>query len=319
MILSCEQIKNITFGALSIKETEQGLLFTRCTEKQIEAWSALAPVLGERASVATGVCLDFHTNSKTVSFDAVAGKYEIYVNGLFAEQYIMEKLHEDGKRVEYSVDGDEINRITIVFPCHNAQAVLKCFELDDGASITPHKYDMKMLFIGDSITQGWAAARDSLAYVPRTARFFNAELLNQGVGGAFYHESTFDSLDFDPDVVVVAYGTNDSGWYPTVDEMQEHAHKFLGLIKNEYAGKKTKVILISPIWRLEVSGERWKRYLGCCQAVKEEAEKYGFYFVDGHELVPRHISFFADAGLHPNESGFSLYAENLIAKLVKII
>ncbi len=322
MRLSFDEIKNITFGAASIKETEQGIRFIHCTDKQIDAWTALDPVLGERASLATGVCLDFHTNSRTVSFDAIGGvhgKYEIYVNGLFAEQYIMEELHKKGETVKFSVEGGEENRITVIFPCHDTLGILKYLELDDGASVTPHKYGMKMLFIGDSITQGWAAYRDSLGYVPRVARFFNAELLNQGVGGGFYHESTFDSLDFDPDVVVIAYGTNDSGWYKTVEEMQAHAHEFLSLIKKEYEGKDTKIVLLSPIWRLEVTGERWQRYLGCCQAVKDEAEKFGFYFIDGHELVPKYISFFADAGLHPNEQGFSLYAENLCSKLVNII
>lgn len=322
MKLSFDQIKNITFGAVSVRETEQGIRFCHCTDKQIEAWTALAPVLGDRASLATGVCLDFYTNSKTVEFNAIGGvhgKYEIYVNGLFAEQYIMEDLHEKGETVKFVVDGGEENRITIIFPCHDTLGILKYLELDDGATLRPYKYSMKMLFIGDSITQGWAAYRDSLAYAPRVARFFDAEMLNQGVGGGFYHESTFDKLDYDPDVVIIAYGTNDSGWYPTVEQMQDHAHKFLELIKKEYEGRNTKIVLLSPIWRLEVTGERWQRYLGCCQAVKEEAEKYGFYFVNGHELVPRHISFFADAGLHPNEQGFSVYAENLIAKLVKII
>ena len=319
MRLSYNEIKNITYGAVSIKETQEGIRFAHCTDKQIDAWAALEPILGERASLATGVCLDFHTNSKRIAFDAIGGKYEIYVNGLFVNQFIMEKLHESGETAYVDICGGEENRVTLVFPCHNVLGVLKYVELDDGASVTPYKYGMKILFIGDSITQGWASYRDSLAYAPRVARFFDAEMLNQGVGGAFYHESTFDKLDFDPDVLIIAYGTNDSGRYPNVDIMHEHTHAFLDLIQKEYEGRDTKIILLSPIWRLDVSGERWQRYLGCCKVVEEEAAARGFYFVDGHELVPNELSFFADAGLHPNESGFSLYAENLCAKLVKII
>ena len=319
MKLSFEQIRSLAFGAASAEQTEEGILFTHCTKKQIDAWTALGQVLGERAALATGVCLDFHTSSKSIEFDAPSGQYEIYVNNLFVEQYSMEALHEKGEAVKLAIEGGEENRITVVFPYHNTKGIIKYVELDDGATLAPHKYDMKMLFIGDSITQGWNSARDSLGYAPRVARFFNAETINQGIGGAVYHESTFDKLDFDPDVVIIAYGTNDCGRYPTVSVMQEHAHKFLGLVKKEYEGKNTKIVLLSPIWRLDVSGERWQRYLGCCKAVREEAENYGFYFVDGHELVPKHLSFFADAGLHPNEQGFSLYAENLIAKLVKII
>ncbi|MBE6607897.1 MAG: SGNH/GDSL hydrolase family protein [Ruminococcaceae bacterium] len=319
MKLTFEEIKNVTFGALSVTETEKGIRFLRSTEKQIDAWTDLYIDLGERSRVPTGVCLDFHTNSRSIAFDALSGKFEILVNGMQAAKYVMEELHEKGESARLAITGGESNRITIIFPSHNAEGILRYVELDDGSLTARHEYDMKLLFIGDSITQGWASQYDSLSFAWRTASFFNAEMLNQGIGGAYYHESTFDKLDFDPDIVVIAYGTNDVGRYATVEEMQDHARKFLDLIKAEYEGRKAKVVILSPIHRLDLTGVWQEKYLACCAAVKNEADAHKFIFIDGHELVPANKSFFASDGLHPNDLGFGLYAENLIKKLTKII
>ena len=47
------------------------------------------------------------------------------------------------------------------------------------------------------------------------------------------------------------------------------------------------------------------------KAIAAEAEKYGFISVDGALLVPPVAELYTD-GLHPNDIGFSIYAENLI-------
>ncbi|MBQ8743424.1 MAG: SGNH/GDSL hydrolase family protein [Clostridia bacterium] len=319
MYLSIEEIKNITFGALSVKETENGISFYRCTEKQIEEWYKVVDHVGERSTMSTGVCFDFHTDSKNISFDAADGKFEVYVNGIFAERYDMSELHESGKDASFCVSGEK-NRITVVFPCREIRGVIKYLKLDDGASIEPHKYDMKMLFIGDSITQGSASSLDSLSYAPRTARFFNAEMLNQGVGSAYCNEKTFDHLDFDPDVVILAYGANDPVFYDTVEEIDAHINAFYDLVAAEYKEKNTKIVAISPIPIISFkSDEVREKFFGCRRMIEYEAEKHGFYYVDGYGLVPNHKAFFSEDGVHPNDLGFGVYAENLIARLVRIL
>ena len=134
-------------------------------------------------------------------------------------------------------------RVTLVFPSHEV-AVLDYISLDDGAYATRGEFDMKMLFIGDSITHGWDADYDTLSYAWRTSRHFNAETVNQGIGGAYFHEKCFDSIPFSPDVIVIAYGTNDFGHYPTNDEMRKHVSAHLTLISNEY--KTAKIFVLSP-------------------------------------------------------------------------
>ena len=219
MVLTLDQIKQITVGAVHIEECADGIHFYKCTQKQIDAWKQQNEGLGERAAGSTGVRLDFHTTSQAMTFRVSQGaKFELYVNGLLRAQYNMEKTPEITVALDDPL-GDPLaeKRVTLCFPSHNNGGVLQSLELDDGSTVTPHRFDYKMLFIGDSITQGWASDFDTLSYAYRVSRFFNAESVIQGIGGSYYCEEAFDHIPFDPDVVLVAYGTNDFGHYKTLD------------------------------------------------------------------------------------------------------
>ena len=58
---------------------------------------------------------------------------------------------------------------------------------------------------------------------------------------------------------------------------------------------------------------------GARQIVIDEALKLNLKHIDGLLLVPPVDEFFADGHLHPNDEGFSIYAENLIRELKKHI
>ena len=317
--LSFEQIKAITVGAVNIECTDGGIRFFKCTHKQIAAWYRKNEILGNRAEGCTGVRLDFHTDSKRIAFRVIeGGKYEVHVNGLLAAAY---KL-SSGERAELALldpIGGELDecRVTLVFPSHDRRGVIDYVELDEGAFVRPHKFDCKMLFIGDSITQGWASSLDSYSYAYRVSSFFNAESVIQGIGGAYFNEESFDILPFDPDVVFVAYGTNDFGHYKAYDELRVHCEAHLGLIAEEYKGKK--VFVLSPIWRDQREGKAMGTFEGCRAVIIETAKKLGLIHIDGLILVPPLKSLFADGFLHPNDNGFSLYAENLIKEVQKYI
>jgi len=171
--------------------------------------------------------------------------------------------------------------------------------------------------IGDSITQGWNSKYDTFSYAYRVTRFFNANSVIQGIGGAFYHEDTFDSIDFAPDIVTVAYGTNDFNRYSTYDEFRAHVKAHLALIAKEYSGKK--IFVLSPIWRSDLHTRPMGTFDGARQIVIDEAESLGLIHIDGLKLVPPMKEFFADAHLHPNDEGFSQYAENLIKEMQKYL
>lgn len=321
MKLTFDQIKSITTGAIDVRKTDCGIEFDKCTERQVQAWLDYGNKdLSFRAQTTTGVRLDFYTDSKNFAFKAVSGvKFELLIDGKIRERFLSENNNPIEKSIKITdALGKEKSesRITLVFPSHSI-GMLECVEIDDGAYIRKPKYDHKILFIGDSITQGWNSKFDSLSYAWRVTNFFNADSVINGIGGAFYQPETFDKIDFDPEIVIVAYGTNDACRFD-YEGMKARTTAHLDLIKGEYGDKK--VVIISPIWRAKADGnvmgaefER-KRTM-----VEDEAKARGFYVISGLALLDPIPDFFADTYLHPNDLGFGVYAENLIKELLKVI
>ncbi|MBQ8814509.1 MAG: SGNH/GDSL hydrolase family protein [Lachnospiraceae bacterium] len=314
MKLSLEQMKQITVGALTVWEEDGVFRFAKCTPKQVEAWYNIETVLGERAEATTGIRLDFHTDSHFFAF-TTANKvnYECYVDNVLTNTFF-EKDFADGMSRRIELDGKE-HRITFYLPSHSV-GKLASVELEDGASMIPHKFDCKILFIGDSITQGWESTWDSLSYGYHVSRFFNAESVVQGVGGGIFHVTTFDeAVDFDPDIVVVAYGTNDWHWYRTLEEGRDQCHGFLDLLTAKYRGKK--LFGISPIWRADQGADdaEMGSFRECADYVKEEILGHGMILIDGETLTPHLPDFYSDGFLHPDTKGFGIYALNLIMQM----
>ena len=301
MKLNLEQIKKLTVGAVAIEQREQGLRFYKMQRSQIDAFYALSDILGFRALTTTGIRLDFETDSKYFAFEVKGGtKFEYLIDGIYCGTISDERV-----RIGLSSPC----RVTLVFPSHEI-GVIDNVELSDGASAVRHKFDKKVLFIGDSITQGWNSGIDTLSYAYRTSFALNYDSIIQGVGGAYFHASTFADSGFEPDAVIVAYGTNDVNHYATSGEMVEQLRLYLEKVKETY--KKSEIYAISPIW---VSGGNAEKRMGnlweCYALIADEIEKSGVRHIRGLDLVPHEERFFADE-LHPNGDGFGEYAGNLV-------
>ncbi|MBQ3085684.1 MAG: SGNH/GDSL hydrolase family protein [Clostridia bacterium] len=312
MKLTNETIRSITFGATRIEEQEDGLHFYRCTPKQIAAWEALNSTLGYRARCTGGVRFDFHTNSTRLLLAVAQGiKFDVLIDGLLAAHFDFN--YEKNQTVAGLELGDGEKRVTVIFPSHDDSGVLRYLELDDGATVNPHVYDKKFLFIGDSITQGWNTVYDSNSYAYLVSRHFNADCVINGIGGAYFHETVFDRPNFDPDDVFVAYGTNDFGHHKSLDDLRHHCGSFLDQVIEAYPNAKIHVI--APIFRTDLDKVRkmgsWQQ---CRDAIFDEINKRNLHLIDGYTLVPHLPEYFADAE-HPNDLGFAAYAENLIKAL----
>ncbi len=309
MKLSLEQIKNLTVGAVDIERTADGICFYKMQKCQIDAFYALSDILGFRAKTTTGIRLDFETDSKFFTFEVKSGaRFEYLIDGVYQGTVAI----GDGKCSKIKMGLSAPCRVTLVFPSHEV-GVIDNVELSDGASAVRHKFDKKVLFIGDSITQGWNSGIDTLSYAYRTSFALNYDSVIQGVGGAYYHASTFADSGFSPDTVIVAYGTNDVNHFKTKDEMVEQLRLYLGMVKETY--KQSKIYAISPIW---VSGGSEEKRMGnlweCYQLIADEIEKCGVEHIRGLDLVPHERRYFAD-DLHPNKDGFGEYAGNLVTIL----
>ena len=308
MVLSYNQIKEITVGAVHMENIDGEMKFYKYFPYMIPMWGEKKATFEARAKATTGIRLDFHTNSKRLNLEIeFPAKFEIYIDGLL--RYTM----KDTQTLSVDIDTPhgallEDAHVTVYFPDHK-EGKLRSIELDDGAYVRPHKFDKKILFMGDSITQGWESGFDSLSYANKVSRYFNAESVIQGVGGACFYTEFLEALPMDFDWVIVAYGTNDFTFIEDYGEFHKYMCEYMSKLSKIYGDKK--VFVISPIWREFKDNESLERFEKYRIAIAAEAEKYGFIHIDGAKLVPPLSDFYTD-GVHPNCVGFSLYAENLI-------
>lgn len=312
MKLSFEQICAITTGAVKIWQQEDGSFrFYRLTEQQQEGFIARNANFGPRVISTAGIRLDFYTDSRTVLVETVnAGPWEVMVDGL--PRYY---LQEQG-RITVSLPEGE-SRVTVLLPNHKPTA-LKFIQMDEGATVRPYTYSKKFLFLGDSITQGSTSTRPSTTYANRISHFFDAEVLNWGVGGSRFFPETVITADHDPDVIFIAYGTNDYVGWDSMETLTDWASQYMDRVTELYPGKP--VICIGPLWRAD--GELLRatgKHRDVCDRVKELALSHGFQFIEGYDLIPHSTEYFADGYLHPNDFGFAEYSINLIKHLTKMM
>lgn len=312
MFLKYEKIRALTVGAGAIYKEAEGLRFTKCTADQLAAWKEAAPWIYGNAVGSTGVRLDFHTDSDFVTVKtAEFGKYEVKINGLIHAQYAFRQ--EDGcNRINsFTVQlGEGISRVTVSLPSHGPAGIISSVEVADGSFCERHRFDRKMLFLGDSITQGWNTKYDSMSYAYLVSEAFNADSIIQGIGGAIFAPSTVLPMDFQPDTVVVAYGTNDWGYYSDYPTYRSAVHDTLAKVNELYGN--AKIYVISPIWRQDC-GKTTKigTFDDCCNTVRDMAALFGMTLIDGDNLVPPLMDYMADA-VHPNDLGFAVYAANAV-------
>lgn len=306
MKLTFDEIRTLTHGADHVSVEADGLHFYKCTEKQEAAWLAnKMPLSFIRAT--TGIRLEFTTDADEIVFEAPSGnKFEIWVNGLFYRQLFVSPLREAGETPLIKL-GKGVKKVMFALPSHTA-GVLSSFSLEGATFYSPVTYDKKILFLGDSITQGWDAAHDTLSYAYRTATTLGLDFHICAFGGGRYIPETFDLLKFDPDIVVTAYGFNDfNSSHRTIEENMANARGFLAQVKEAYGDRR--VVVITPIPAQE-KDENW--YRTTRQSIETVATEQGFEVVDGETLFPKNPDFYADS-VHPNELGFSVYAERLVS------
>lgn len=316
MKLTLEQIKSITFGTDYIWQEEDCIRFRRCTEAQVAVWSSISGMLGEQSHSSCGVRFDLHTDSSRFDIQPSApGPFEVHIDGIMVRYYDWESYADTDGWIRIPL-GEGTHRVTVLFPMRGAQFMgIRQVEVDDGATLTPYAYDCKILFYGDSITQGSGASCISVSYAQRVAKALNADFLNQGIGGSFFAPRAFpDDLEYDPDIVIVAYGTNDWGFYAGSDRLALRAGEYLDKLCTKYAGKK--LFGISPIWRSNGASEVTNvgTFQECCDIVKNAIRSHNMILIEGEQLVPHQGMFFTD-GLHPNDLGHSCYANALLQKM----
>ena len=321
MILTNEQLRTTLTGAAEIIEKD-GLLcpfrFGRYVRENIYT---PAHRFHAKPRWTTGVVCRFTTDSNTLAFNYVVDtvgdgqSFDVWVNGVFLSYTVCTALTG---RVELALP-DATSNVEIYFPSHRQGRIFDV-TLADGASFSaPAAPACRILFMGDSITNGTTSRFTSMGYTHQVARGLNAHIVNQGIGGEEFNPAVPDTeLNFNADLVVLAYGTNDWSHGPSRSHVVGAANGMLAALRDLYPNAKFATIL--PIWRADSHMQKpTGTFEEIREVIREAAARFDATVIDGLTLVPHVTSVFADARLHPNEFGFQFYAENLLPHLKAIL
>lgn len=313
MKLTNEQLKTIYFGALYFRETKEGYLQSfQYTEEQMNYFKEVSEFWFERCSAGSAKTLEFSTEASEFSFEYKiiwAGSddsVEMAADGLISKIYYVKDIKKTGR---LSFELPEGKKDVIVYLPADATVLIRNFEADK--DVTPAKKGEKVLWMGDSITQGYGPLRSAHTYVSVANRLLNYDILNQGIGGYVYDRNVLKDMDgYRPDKIIISMGTNQFG-SPTMQDVEEYYER----LKEVYGD--TPVLCITPIWRGDVPGGE-PTLVKFCRNIKAICEKYeNITVVDGFKLVPHLSEYFLD-DLHPNELGCEIYGRNLVLKIQQL-
>lgn len=204
----------------------------------------------------------------------------------------------------------------------------------------------KIIFLGDSITEGVGASATHKRYTDLVAQKTGAIVYNHGVSGtriAKQKNTSFDldcdkdfcfrapAMEKDADVIVVFGGTNDYGHGDaeigtfrdrTPDTFYGALHTLYTYLCETYP--KAQKVIMTPLHcsnedKPSSQNEPLKTYV---EIIREVAEYYSLPVLDMYENsgiqpnIPANSQAYTVDGLHPNDAGYELISE-LVIKFLK--
>ena len=302
-----QELRSVYFGAYSFRETEDGFLQAfQYTQAQMDYFRAVSDFWYDRCMASTAKTLEMTTDAGTVSFEyriiweGSQDSFELAVDGLISDIRYVKDLPKEGKLVWTLPEGEK--QVILYLPADATVLIRNC--RIDGA-YTPARKREKVLWLGDSITQGFGPLRSGQTYVSVANRILNYDILNQGIGGYVYDRNSLMKMEgYTPDKIIVALGTNQFGC-DTMTDIEEYYRTLIGLY-----GDRIPILCVSPLWRGDYP-DSIPVLIRFCEKVKAIAGRYAnVTVVDGFRLVPHLPEYFLD-NLHPNALGAETYGRNL--------
>lgn len=347
MILTTQQIFAAARGAVRFEETDRGLLLHRFTREQREIyrlyaaeqrpgdWKDTVNRFYRNTCSTAGIKLVFRTDSESVTIDAdfeQGASRSFYSLNVFADgryvgsidncldielpdKYFDVKLEAKPECKTFML-GKGSKTVTLLLP-FNFITYLKAIVLDEGSVFEPVRLGKKMVFYGDSITQGYDVLRNDSRYAHKIAESLGCEEYNKAIGGeVFFPMLALHKDDFEPDYILVAYGVN-SWRIGSVDVFERKCRDFYKTISETYPN--TPIFALSPIYRLDADTYE-NPGLGDFKLFDERIPRLtqdlpNVINISGYDLVPRDPKLFSEGYLHPKDAGFEYYAKNLLKKL----
>ncbi len=314
MKLTNKELQKYYFGALYFTETNDGYLQAfQYTQPQMDYFKEVSDFWYERCFASTAKTLDFVTEATELSFDykiiwkGSEDSFELTIDGLVTKIVYVKDLKDSGT---LSFTLPEGKKTAVVYLPADATVLVKNFQIN--AQATAPKKTANVLWLGDSITQGFGPLRSACTYVSVANRILNYKIVNQGIGGYVYDKKSLMKMgDYMPDKIIVALGTNQYG----TEDMTDIEEYYVRLM--EIYGNNMPVLAVSPIWRGD-NMEALPVFESFCRKVKDICKRYkNVKLVDGEKLIPHLPEYFLD-NLHPNCHGCEVYGRNLVREIERL-
>lgn len=304
--------KKLFHGCVRVEQTEKGYIPLRFSDARLAVYDSYPNKPYSRFPAS--VYMEFETDAEQISFHFSSEKvyyvpimFDIYENGYLRET-VTQALGMFEGDIQYQRKASGKSTIRIYLPAA-AMVYLSDFCIGDWNPTAPG--EKKMLVLGDSICQGLFGKHPSLGVVPQLGRMLGYEYLNLSVGGENYSADALDDFGFQPDLILVALGTNDYSYQVPREEVEVNARAYFKRLKEIYPG--VPVIVITPPWihDLRTQTEELKRFLAHRSTMECCAKEANLPVADGFNMIPNMAEFFEDCA-HPNDLGFQQYASNLL-------
>ena len=303
---------------------------------------------GERAIATAGIVVDFVTDGTEVYLDCNVVRrlnpdHELY-------QQVMAGGANDGARpfgsaeegnvdgIDIVVDGRMLATVapmtgTLRFAFENSThddievriylpsiMAVSIGNLRTNGSLKPVPERGYLLALGDSITQGFICGNPSAAYPAQIARILGLDLLNQAVSHHVFDEGSLGGFsrwrDETPEVIVVAYGTNDWAEKRSAEVIEQDAVAYLDRLSRMFP--KVPTYVLSPLWRTDEHDPKpcgfpltWMN-----QVLGRACSRHpNMHVVDGYHGIPKDPDLYADASVHPGPECMGLVADLLLESM----
>ena len=184
--------------------------------------------------------------------------------------------------------------------------------VDQNKSVDLGKNDGRVVFMGNSITQGWAQ------YMPEM--FDNQTYINRGIGGQTTPQMLLrfrqDVIDLQPELVVILAGTNDIAGNTPLKDLETVAGHLFSMAELARA-HDIKVILCSVVpaaeypWRKGKSPDTKIPQLN--KMIQDYCDENNAHYLDYFSAMTDGknglIESYGYDGVHPDEDGYKVMAE----------
>lgn len=314
-------------NCLEVKRSEDGLFPLRFTQKQLAEYSKKSQY-EIRSLCPAGICIDIITDTSFIEFDyTILDRardwyyFDIYCDGVLVSSIGTDSVQQKKDHFYYELPKfHHLVRLTIYLP-QLVQIKLLNLKVMPGAIVEPAPLHLRnLLCLGDSITQGMEAVHPSMTYPVLLSRFLNMNLLNQAVGGYIFDSASLEGgIPFYPDLITVAYGTNDWCHGESLVEIQRKCSEYFTILKSLFPA--IPIVVITPIWRSDWNEpKKTGTFPEIIATIRKICADFSeITVVDGLTLVPHLSEYFGDQYLHPNDTGFLYMALNLAKQIVPFI